>query len=375
MHQSLLAIIYPQTNLPRLCAPISFQEWIGKQFGTRAIAKNSAKWIYLLAPTPELWTLVLRHRTQILYLADIAMVCFQLELRPGSIVLESGTGSGSLTTSLARAVAPSGHVHTFEFHAQRAEAACDDFRRNGLVEVVTVEHRNVEENGFPESLHDRADAVFLDLPEPWKAVPSAVTCLRPDGVFCGFSPCVEQVQRTCQALNATGMRDLHTIEILLREYEVTQERRPMGLEGLTETLREHIKLNKNDAGLKMKEGHKSSKKPRMQGGLVVEEKQQQAGEEREMAVMEVEVDNNHNPGEVESREGEGMGPHGHKVEEDKMNINIDEGNDSYLEDGGSLLPVPLSRQSRGVIARPVAQGRGHTGFLTFARKAVDVVPV
>ena len=40
-------------------------------------------WIYLLAPTPELWTMVLRHRTQILYAADIAMICMYLELRPG----------------------------------------------------------------------------------------------------------------------------------------------------------------------------------------------------------------------------------------------------------------------------------------------------
>ena len=62
--------------------------------------------MYLVAPTPELWSLVLRHRTQILYVADISLVCSYLELRPGSVVLESGTGSGSLTHSLARAVAP-----------------------------------------------------------------------------------------------------------------------------------------------------------------------------------------------------------------------------------------------------------------------------
>ena len=36
-------------------------------------------------------------------------------------LLRAGTGSGSLTHSLARAVAPTGHVHTFDFHALRAQ--------------------------------------------------------------------------------------------------------------------------------------------------------------------------------------------------------------------------------------------------------------
>jgi tRNA (adenine57-N1/adenine58-N1)-methyltransferase len=48
------------------------------------------------------------------------------------------------------------------------------------------------------------------LSAPLQAVPSAAACLRPDGMFCSFSPCIEQVQRTCGALNANGFRDMKT---------------------------------------------------------------------------------------------------------------------------------------------------------------------
>ena len=61
--------------------------------------------MWLLAPTAELWTNVLAHRTQILYVYDIALICSWMDLKPGKVVLESGTGSGSLTHSLVRAVA------------------------------------------------------------------------------------------------------------------------------------------------------------------------------------------------------------------------------------------------------------------------------
>ena len=58
---------------------------------------NRKGWVYLLHPTPELWTVNLPHRTQILYSTDISMVILQLALKPGSIVVESGKRKVSLT--------------------------------------------------------------------------------------------------------------------------------------------------------------------------------------------------------------------------------------------------------------------------------------
>ncbi|CAI9097107.1 OLC1v1033429C1 [Oldenlandia corymbosa var. corymbosa] len=198
------------------------ENWIGIPFGSKVFS-NKGGFVYLLAPTPELWTLVLSHRTQILYIADISFVIMYLEIIPGCIVLESGTGSGSLTTSIARAVAPTGHVYTFDFHEQRASLAREDFEKTGLTSLVTVGVRDIQGEGFPDKFTGQVDAVFLDLPQPWLAIPSAGKMLKQDGVLCSFSPCIEQVQRSCEILK-THFTDIRTFEVLLRSYEVREER-------------------------------------------------------------------------------------------------------------------------------------------------------
>ncbi|XP_072978999.1 uncharacterized protein [Typha angustifolia] len=220
-HDNMKAIkVCKGSELQNRFGVFKHSDWIGKPFGSKVLS-NKGGFVYLLAPTPELWTLVLSHRTQILYIADISFVISYLEIVPGCLVLESGTGSGSLTTSLARAVAPSGQVFTFDFHEQRAASAREDFERNGLSSLITVGVRDIQGEGFPKEYSGSADAVFLDLPQPWLAVPSVETMLKQDGVLCSFSPCIEQVQRTCETLQSS-FTDIRTFEILLRAYEIRE---------------------------------------------------------------------------------------------------------------------------------------------------------
>lgn len=193
---------------------------IGQPFGYVLAQENGGKHkVALLRPTPELWTRCLPHRTQILYVADIALIVQMLKIGPGSVVIESGTGSGSMTHSLARAVGSTGRVCTFEFHPQRAEMAKQEFAKHGL-SWVQVEHRDVCSNGFPEGIG--ADVVFLDLPEPWQVVPMLHKSVRRNRTvrICCFSPCIEQVQKTCEALRQNGFIDVEMYECLLRNVEV-----------------------------------------------------------------------------------------------------------------------------------------------------------
>ncbi|KAK0243922.1 tRNA methyltransferase complex subunit Cpd1 [Armillaria nabsnona] len=197
-------------------------DFIGVPYGSKVGAPSGKGFIHLLRPTPELWTTALPHRTQILYLADIAFITSQLNIRRGSRVIEAGTGSASFSHSVIRSVGSAGHLWSYEFHEARAAKARDEFTRHGLLDVVTLTHRNVCKDGF--TVTDTADSLFLDIPAPWDAIEHAKKALRKDCItrICCFSPCMEQVLRTVSALNDAGFTDITMYETLLRPHDVSQ---------------------------------------------------------------------------------------------------------------------------------------------------------
>eukprot|EP00658_Telonema_sp_P-2_P067209 TRINITY_DN56145_c0_g1_i2.p1 TRINITY_DN56145_c0_g1~~TRINITY_DN56145_c0_g1_i2.p1 ORF type:complete len:165 (-),score=39.22 TRINITY_DN56145_c0_g1_i2:211-705(-) len=90
---------------------------------------------------------------------------------------------------------------------------------NGASQVVTLEERDVLQAGFGLPA-ETADAVFLDLPSPWRAIASARAALKPGGRLCNFSPCIEQVQQACVEMEKQSFHDIRTYEILVRSFEV-----------------------------------------------------------------------------------------------------------------------------------------------------------
>lgn len=207
----------------------SHDEIIGRPLGRRIYSRvtttgrqSSAGFVHVLHPTPELWSQAMEHRTQIVYPHDAALISLLLDLRPGSVLVESGTGSGAASTAFARVVAP-GHVYSFDFHRQRADAAKRDFQRLGIHHVITVTGGvDVVKDGFVGVADAIADAVFLDLPVPYEMGPEVFRVLHSNGTVCLFSPCIEQVQKSCHMLRSSGFHSIRTVTAPVKTYETRE---------------------------------------------------------------------------------------------------------------------------------------------------------
>jgi tRNA (adenine57-N1/adenine58-N1)-methyltransferase len=197
-------------------------DWQGLPFGAmvRSYNNHGYGFVYLLRPTPELWARSLKHRTQIVHELDQTQVVFQLQLRPNMRVLESGTGSAAMSHAILRSIAPKGKLFSYEFNLHRSETAAEEFVKHGVGHLVTVQHQDVCSHGFTNVEKQSIDACFLDLPEPWLAIPHAAFCLKTGARIASYSPCVEQSQKVCLALKKAGFHSLQTMEYRLKEYYV-----------------------------------------------------------------------------------------------------------------------------------------------------------
>jgi tRNA (adenine57-N1/adenine58-N1)-methyltransferase len=194
---------------------MKFDDLIGKEYGSVVLSSLGVEFI-ALKPLLRDYIMKSVRRTQITYPKDIALIVMFSGIGPGSRVVEAGTGTGALTTALAHYVKPDGKVFSYEIREDFIKTAEKNLTRAGLIESVELKNNDVTV-GIDES---DVDAVVLDLATPWLVIPHAYNSLKPCGTIVSFSPTIDQVVKTVEALKENGFVDTETVECLMRGMQV-----------------------------------------------------------------------------------------------------------------------------------------------------------
>ncbi|MDF1538206.1 MAG: tRNA (adenine-N1)-methyltransferase [Candidatus Thorarchaeota archaeon] len=197
---------------------IDYDDLIGRPFGIK-IESHSGKVFQIHKPSQNDIQITLGRNTQIIYPKDAATIINEAGICSGSRVVESGTGSGSLTWILSQAVGSTGHVYTYEIREDMHEGAKKNLERYADMNRITMYQQDVL-----EGIHEQdIDAVIFDLATPWLAVDEAHRVLKPSHFLVSYSPTIEQVMKTCAAMGESGNWGMiKTLEILERDIMVRE---------------------------------------------------------------------------------------------------------------------------------------------------------
>ena len=157
----------------------------------------------------------IERKAQIILPKDSAIIMLYCDVKNGCRIVEAGVGSGALTIALANFVRPDGKIISYEKRNDFADFAKRNIENAGLGEYVEIKLGDVT-----ESIDEKnADAVILDIPNPWDAVKNAYNALKVCGHFCSYSPTMNQVEKTVKTLKHDFI-EIKTFETLQREIVV-----------------------------------------------------------------------------------------------------------------------------------------------------------
>jgi tRNA (adenine57-N1/adenine58-N1)-methyltransferase len=187
---------------------------INKPFGSKITLGRKSYWLLPANTNDQLETLT--RKAQIILPKDSMQIAHYCDVKSGSKVVEGGLGSGALTIILLTLVAPHGKVTTYEIRPDFARIGAQNIEKTGLKTAWELKQQDITK-GIKER---DVDAVILDIPEPWLVTKLAWNALCAGGVFAGYVPTMNQVEKLVNALRKKPYIDIHTFETMQRELVV-----------------------------------------------------------------------------------------------------------------------------------------------------------
>ena len=199
---------------------IAHDALIGQTFGS-AVQTQLGHSFLLLQPSTFDLVMHIKRASQIVYPKEIGYILLRMNIVPGARVVEAGTGSGALALALARAVGPNGRVFSYEERDDMLTLARKNLERAGVLDIVELKQRDIRA-GFDER---GADALFLDVREPWLFLAQAHAALKGGGFFGSLVQTTNQLSDLLQEMERLGdWADIEVLEILMRRYKPIAER-------------------------------------------------------------------------------------------------------------------------------------------------------
>ena len=194
-------------------------DMIGMEYGD-IIYTNRGEPFFILRPALGEYTRRIKRQTQVIFPKDSGFIIQHLNFGPGSTVVECGTGSGGLTAVFAHFVGDSGRVVTYDRREEFSKLAESNAERWGVRHRIEFKVRDMKD-GFDER---DADAVFLDVQNPWDFIVVAHEALAWGHHLGILVPTFNQIEKSLIALDEHKFVDIQVLELLMRYYKTDPKR-------------------------------------------------------------------------------------------------------------------------------------------------------
>jgi tRNA (adenine57-N1/adenine58-N1)-methyltransferase len=154
----------------------------------------------------------MHRRAQIITPKDASLLSSMLGITSGDRVLELGFGSAGLSLHLANVIGKNGLLTSVELRKEHAEVGLENVALatsswEGFPEFHLVEGDayDSETADAVASISDSFDAISIDLPEPWRAIPHFSSLLAVGGRLSCYCPVTSQLESSWNACEQAGL--------------------------------------------------------------------------------------------------------------------------------------------------------------------------